>query len=235
MAHELTHALQRHLADPLNWPDGKFPPLLQLDQADPSLLPLALARPIGDSTNHMEVVAYIVGETVQYDLLQAELTALPPTDPLRSPVQDLMEAIENDLATYTGPDALNANRWMLKSRPGAFFYQWNYVTESLIPGNRIPSGGWEQSLRDIGFSDASIAHIQAIASQGTAQVVGPGEVGPLGDIRTPTPTPSPTPTGTPTPTASPTASITPTASATPTAASSPSPTPTPAATSRGQP
>jgi len=241
VAHELTHALQRQLDDPLYWPDGKSPSILQLDHANPSLSPLALARPIGDSTNHMEVVAYIVGETVQYDLLQAEL-ANPAMDQLdRARINTMMRQIEEDLATYTAPDSLNANRWMMRRHPGSFFYQWNHFTESLLPGNRVPSGGWEESMRDVGFSDAAVSHIQGIASLGTPQVVAPGEIGLLGDIRTPTPTTTPTPTSTPSsspsssPTATPMVSPTPTASPTLTASASLTPTPTSTETPTGNP
>jgi hypothetical protein len=212
VAHEITHGLHRELSDPLYSPDGRFP----------SGIPLT--RPIGDSTNHMEVVAYIVGETVQYDLLQDELAVLSPTDPTRAPIEDRMDQIETDLATYTGSDGLNANRYMLRQHPGGFFYQWNHFTESLIPGHRIPPGGWEESLRDIGFSDAAISHIETIAAQGTPEIVGSSEIGMFGDIRTPTPTP--TATATPTLTATATPSPTPTATSTPTATPSQTPTPT---------
>jgi hypothetical protein len=182
-AHELTHDLQRQLADL-------------------SLLPLALARPIGDSTNHLEVVAYIVGETVQYGMLQAELMIpqLPQQD--LAAIRRAMETIQDDLATFTGPDAMNANRYLLKSH-GGLCYRWNHLTESLIPGNRIPPAGWEQSMRDVGFGDAAIVHIRGIAAQGTAKVVGAGEFGLLGDIRTPTPSPTSTPTTTATQTDTP--------------------------------
>jgi hypothetical protein len=171
----------------------------------------------------MEVVAYIVGETIQYDLLNAELADPNLSGPDQATIKAAMRKIEDDLATYTGSDQLNANRWMMKKHPGSFIYQWNHFVESLIPGHRIPPGGWEESLREIGFSDAAISHIQQVAVQGSEQFVGSGEVGLLGDIRTPTPTPTPTPTTTPTPTP------------TPTGTSSPAPTMPQSPTSTGTP
>lgn len=212
VGHELTHAVHRELQH------------------------LLYSPPVIDSTNHMEVVAYIVGETVQYDLLEARLSDPTLPERQRFPIEVAQQSLANHLATYTGSDQLNANRYMLQEHSTSLIYRLNHFRESLIPGHRIPPGGWEQSLRDIGFSDAAIDHIKNVASNGTAQVVGPGEIGLLGDVRTPTPTPTPTLTPTPSPTTAhtPTATATqtpaPTTTPTPSATPSPSSTPTPTST-----
>ncbi|MCZ6529742.1 MAG: hypothetical protein O6949_05340, partial [Chloroflexi bacterium] len=166
VAHELTHAAHRELNSP------------------------AYAPAVLDSTNHMEVVAYIVGETVEYDLLQAKLSAGGVSGPEAGLIDARLIKIENDLATYTGADGLNANRYMLISHSGNPIYQMNHIKESLIPGHRIPPGGWEQSLRDIGFTDVSIEHIETIANLGTAETVSKAEIGALGNVQTLSPTPT---------------------------------------------
>src|SRR3990172_7259819 len=59
VAHELTHVLQRELGDPQLWPDG-------------TLRPSPTRRWLGDSTNYMEVLAYLIGVSVELDLLMAK-------------------------------------------------------------------------------------------------------------------------------------------------------------------
>ena len=176
----------------------------------------------------MEVVAYIVGETVQYDLLQAKLLDPSLPQPEGRAIEAKLTDLATNIATYTDPDQLNANRYMIQQHPGNLIYEWNHFGESIIPGHRIPPGGWEQSLREIGFSDEAIQHILDIPRNhnATPVVVGEGEISLFGDVRTPTPTPTSTPTPTPTSTPTPT----PTQTATPTATSTPSSTPTPLST-----
>ncbi len=205
VAHELTHAAQRELNSP------------------------AYAPAVLDSTNYMEVVAYIVGETVEYDMLQAKLSAGGLLGPDLSEIEAQLLRIEKDLATYTSADGLNANRYMLVSHPDTPIYQLNHVMESLIPGNRIPPGGWEQFMRDIDFTDVEIDHVEAIASLGVAETVPEARIGALGNVQTLTPTPTTTPTPTPStaPTPAPDQTPTPTSTSTPTSpAPSQAPTPT---------
>ncbi|MFV2044321.1 MAG: hypothetical protein ACC700_13955, partial [Anaerolineales bacterium] len=198
VAHELTHAAHRELNNP------------------------AYAPAVIDSTNHMEVVAYIAGETVQYDLLGAELQDPTLTPDERQAIEDKRLDLATDIATYTDSDQLNANRYVVKEHTGTFIYQLNHFKESLIPGNRIPPGGWEESFRSIGFSDQVIEHIKGIpaANNVSAVIVNPEEIGLFGEVRTPTaPQPS-TPTPIPTPTPN-------TPAPSPSTAPSPSPSPTP--------
>jgi hypothetical protein len=181
----------------------------------------------------MEVVAYIIGETVQYDLLETRLADPNLTPPERLPIQNEMARLATNIATYTSSDQLNANRYMVQQHPGSLIYQWNHFRESIIPGHRIPPGGWEQTLREIGFTDKAIQHILDIPANHNATpiVVGEGEVSLLGNVRTPTPTPTSTPTptasSTPTPTTTQTATPSPTQQTTPTPSTTSTPTSTP--------
>ena len=59
VAHELTHLLQRQFNQPHYWPSG-------------GLHPGFGRRWIGDSTNYMEVISYLVGWTVEYDFTAAQ-------------------------------------------------------------------------------------------------------------------------------------------------------------------
>ena len=176
----------------------------------------------------MEVLSNIVGQTVEYGLLVAQI---PPGGQITNPPPRLIE-IQNNLATYTDWDALNASRYLVTESwnpndPSANrVYRANYVHELAVAGHRIPAGGWDHWLKEMGFTDESIQHIKDIASQGTLSSVDEASIDLQdGEPVTPTPTPTSTPTSTPTPTASPTA--TPTASSTP----SPTPTATPSSTS----
>ena len=213
LSHEFTHLLERELKGETYWPDG-----------GPSLVGV---RFLGDSTNYMEVISNIVGETVEHDLISQIPTAN------RTQVEnDRLLQIEEDLATYTDSDALNATRYLVQeswdpNNPGANeVYRENYLHELTIADHRIPADGWDHWLDEMGFSDDAIQHIKDIASKGTAEHVDPATIDTqTGRLSTPTPTPTSTPTSTPTPTQSPT--VTPTATSTPSA----TPTVTPSSTS----
>jgi len=209
LAHELTHDLHRELNDPVYFPSG-----------GPRLSHPARGV-VGDSTNYMEVMAYIVGETVEYDLLseKEQTIGLVPFEQVR------MRAIENDLATFTDPDAWNATRYVVKSHPGAAVYERNYVVELGVGDHRIPQGSWDRWLMEIGLSGDAVDHIRSIAARGTAEYIDPAMIdAKSGAYITPTPTSvvSPTPSATPTPPATPTPTATP--AATITAQGMPSPT-----------
>ena len=209
IAHELTHNLHRELADPKFFPGGGF------GLSEPS------RAVVGDSTNYMEVLAYTVGETVEYDLLKEKeaTVGLLPFEQVR------VHAIEDNLATFTDPDAWNATRYVVSTHRGAVVYERNYVVELAVDDHRIPDGGWDLWLTKIGFSSDAVDHIRDIASQGTPQYIDQGLIDPNTGAyvtATPSPTASPTQTYTTTPTATPTHTATPFPSPTPT------PTPTPA-------
>jgi hypothetical protein len=145
VAHELTHLLQRELADPEYWPSGGF------RLAWPR-------RPLGDSTNYMEALAYAVGNSVQLDLRAAE--GLP---------QD--QQLLDDLATFTGDDAANAARYVVTRHPDIVIYRQNYRIERRKQDHRIPDGGWQHWLGEVGFEQLALDHMQAQAAQGQIQVV----------------------------------------------------------------
>ena len=211
-AHELTHVLERDLNDATYWPSG-----------GPSI---DGGRFVGDSTNYMEVVSNIVGLTVEYDVrFDAN-----PNDP---GLPDILD----ELATYTDADALNATRYLVSdswdaTNPDAnAIYRANYAYELTVGDHRIPAGGWDHWLKEMGFSDAAVQHIQGLAAQGTVEVVDPASLDPTSGLPvTATPTPTATPTSTPTPTASSTPTQTPTSTPTATVTPSPTSSPDPSAT-----
>ena len=190
LAHELTHSLQRELDDPHFWPSGE--PRLSEPRS----------RLIGDSTNYMEVLAYIVGDTVEYDML-AQIPSPSRSDIMR------MDRLANDIATLTNDDALNATRYVVRRYNYVDVYKTNYTVEMGVPDHRIPDGGWDHWLREMGFSDEAINHIIDIASTGTVEHVDPDLIDPANGVYS-TPTPSPTPTSTPTSTPTPSSTSPPT-------------------------
>jgi hypothetical protein len=151
VAHELVHVLQRELGDPELWPSGNFRPSLS-------------RRWVGDSTNYMEVVAYIVGASVEIDLL-------PETE------QTKIRQLSDWLATVAGEDALNATRAIVKRHKGNSIYRQNYRVEARTPSRRIPTQGWKHWLRVLGFGAQTIEHIQNLAAAGRPKVISEEELG----------------------------------------------------------
>jgi hypothetical protein len=157
VAHELTHLLQRTLNDPKYWPAGG----LRISRS---------RRWLGDSTNYMEVLAYLVGGAIEYDFLSAGL------DPASIRELDRRRLLlSNRVATYCG-DPLNATRAVVKYHHFNKIYRQNYRHETTLPDNRIPTGGWNAWLGRLGFTPDSIQHIQRIAAGGTAESVSTGEL-----------------------------------------------------------
>ena len=206
VGHELTHDLQRSLDDPYYWPKGT----IKLEGPSRGI--------VGDSTNYMEVLAYIVGDTIEYDLLlqKSSVVALSAVENQR------LINIQNDLATLTDPDAWSAAQSIAVKFQNCDVYLDNYVIEYALPDHRIPPGGWEHWLRELGFSDASIDHINSISSKGTPQPLQALDPH-TGKIITATPTPTITPTSVST--------APPPSTPVPVSSSSPSPTPDPSPTS----
>lgn len=150
VAHELLHVLQRELGDPELWPSGRFRPSLS-------------RRWIGDSTNYMEVLAYIVGTSVEIDLLSEQEGAKP-------------RRLSNWLATVAGEDALNATRAVVKRYEDNSVYKQNYRQEARTPGRRIPSQPWAHWLEGFGFQDQTIEHIRNLAEVGQPKVIAESEL-----------------------------------------------------------
>ena len=206
VAHELTHLLQRELPDPYYWPPGT----LDLEQPRRHI--------IGDSTNYMEVLSYIAGEAVEYDLLMEK----DATGSLSLAEEVRVQTIENDLATFTGPDAPNATRYVVFTYNQNPIYRGSYVLELGLSDHRIPDGDWDHWFMQMGFSAEAVEHIRKIADEGTGLYVGEDLLDPdtglkvdprIGKGGLPTFTPTPSPTSTP--------------SSTPSVGSIPSPSPTP--------
>jgi hypothetical protein len=162
VAHELTHLLQRDLRNPNYWPSG-------------GLRPRRSRRWVGDSTNFMEVVAYLVGWTVEYDLTASRLASpeLPPE--VQEQIRRALRSIKNRLATLASRDARNATRLVLKTFPDNGVYRKNYQLENRLADGRIPSGGWYDWLMEMGFSRRAVDHIMVIAAQGHAEHIDPAQ------------------------------------------------------------
>lgn len=158
VAHELVHVLQRDLADPKYWPSG-LPRLIRN------------TRWIADSTNYMEVLAYIVGWIIEHDLESDRLSSPRLSTSTKKQIKKKLEDLENRLATLTGPDVHNAKRYIVWKYKDNFFYKQNYRKEVLTPCGRIPVGGWRKSLKEIGFKEPALRHIKDIASNGLVQQI----------------------------------------------------------------
>lgn len=143
VAHELTHVLQRELGDPQFWPAG-------------TLRPSRSRRWLGDSTNYMEVLAYLIGASVELDLLEAKGTAAG-------------QRLLDDLATFAGEDAPNAARYVAKRHPENSVYRKNEREEGRSPDRRIPAGGWAHWLGELGYSATVVERIRAQAARGNPQ------------------------------------------------------------------
>jgi len=155
VAHELTHLLQRQFNQPYYWPSG-------------GLRPAIGRRWIGDSTNYMEVIAYLVGFTVEHDFTAARsLSPDRTSDQLRED-ENSLATFRDHLATLTGPDPRNSCRLVLKLFPENAIYRQNFEVEKRTPDGRIPPGSWHYWLRQMGFSRSAVDHIMILASRGRA-------------------------------------------------------------------
>ena len=106
----------------------------------------------------MEVISYIVGSSVELDLL-------PKTASTR------IRQLSDWLATVTGEDAQNATRAVVKRYRKNPIYRQNYRVESKTPGKRIPSQPWTHWLQQLGFQDLTVEHIRNLARTGQPKLV----------------------------------------------------------------
>ena len=153
VAHELTHLLQREIKQSYYWPSG-------------SLNPVRGRRWIGDSTNYMELLAYIVGSTVEYDL-----TLVEQSSPGISPEKDALAekslaALRGHLSLLTGAERGEISQVICNLFPENRIYEQNQETERRYPDHRIPPGTWHSWLRHLGFSRASVDYIMILAARG---------------------------------------------------------------------
>lgn len=163
VAHECTHVLQRDWMDPHFWPSG----FLRINP---------FTRWFGDSTNYMELLSYIVGWTIEYDLASYKRHHTPVNSSEKKKLDRTLRAIENHLATLTDLDSANAIRYLIKLFYTSFFYTQNYRKELRVEDKRIPRGGWAHWLKRLGFSRKTIEHIQTIADQGKKEDVDKHEI-----------------------------------------------------------
>lgn len=160
VAHELTHLLQRDLAQRYYWPSG-------------GLRPSLFRRWVGDSTNYMEVIAYLVGWTVEYDLLAVWAANQGLSQETQENYRRKLAAIRQRLATLAAVDARNATRLVVKTFSDNTVYRKNYLLENRLPDGRIPPGGWPTWLRQMGFSRTTVDHIFMIAAQSKVVFIDP--------------------------------------------------------------
>ena len=111
----------------------------------------------------MEVVAYIVGASVEIDLL-------PQNQEIRK------RGLSDWLATVAGDDASNATRAVVKRYRSNSIYWQNYRTESRVPGQRIPTEHWSHWLIVLGFEANTIEHIRQLSAVGTAKLISKDEL-----------------------------------------------------------
>ncbi|MFN2263154.1 MAG: hypothetical protein ACK2UM_02740 [Anaerolineales bacterium] len=152
VAHELTHLLQRELNQPHCWPGGGFNPVLG-------------RRWIGDSTNYMEVIAYLVGWTVEYDFTLASKNSLQNLNVQKSIDNNALASIRNRLALLSKSEAHRTSKIITELFPENAIYRQNMKAENRYPDRRVPPGNWHIWLRQMGFSRGTIDHIMVLASQ----------------------------------------------------------------------
>jgi hypothetical protein len=153
VAHELTHLVQREFNQSHYWPGG-------------GLNPVRGRRWIGDSTNYMEVLAYLVGWTVEYDLTLAQQFDANISQEQRARNESLLATIRERLAGFTGVTPRRTSRMICDLFPDNPIYKQNYYTELRYRDQRIPPGTWHSWLRQMGFSRSAVDHIMVLAAQG---------------------------------------------------------------------
>ena len=153
VAHELTHLLQREFNQPHYWPGG-------------GINPVRGRRWIGDSTNYMEVIAYLVGWTVEYDFTLAKRTQIHISPGQKARDDRVLATIRDRLALFTGSEERKASWLITDLFPDNPIYKQNYQVERRYPDRRIPPGAWPSWLRQMGFSRAAVDHIMVLAAQG---------------------------------------------------------------------
>ena len=153
VAHELSHTFQRNLADPEYWPTGEPRPIEH-------------TRWIADSTNYMEVLAYLVGWVTEYDLEQHRHDHQPLSTSTKKAIRGKLKFYRDRIATLTDDDIENAKRYIVKLHHKNYFYKQNYRKEEMTPGGRVPKGGWQRWLKKMEFSSETIRHIEGLARQG---------------------------------------------------------------------
>jgi len=163
VAHELTHLLQREFNQRHYWPSG-------------GLRPSFSRRWIGDSTNYMEVLSFLVGWTVEHDIIASRILSPEQTPEEHAKDVRRLATIRDNLATLSGLDPRNACRLVLKLFPEISVYQKNFEVDNRTSDGRIPSGSWHHWLRQMGFSRQAIDHIMILASQGHGEWIDDADV-----------------------------------------------------------
>lgn len=163
VAHELTHVLQREFRNPNYWPSGRLRPTLT-------------GRWIGDSTNYMEVLSFLVGWTVEHDLTGSHVLSSGKLSRELIKEERRLASLRDRIATLSGSDPRNACRFVIKHFPKNQIYRQNFKVENRSPDGRIPPGSWHYWLRQMGFSHQAVDHIMILASQGCEEWIDPDQI-----------------------------------------------------------
>ena len=153
VAHELTHLLQREISQTHYWPRGGFNPFRG-------------RRWLGDSTNYMEALAYLVGWTVEYDFTLATQLDASISQDQREKNNQALKKICQQVARLTAAEPHELSGMIIELFPNHPIYKQNFKTENRYHDRRIPPGPWHYWLRQIGFSRSSVDHIMILAAQG---------------------------------------------------------------------
>jgi hypothetical protein len=130
----------------------------------------------------MEVLAYIVGWAVEYDMEMKRRQSPELSISEIKRIQRTISDIEHAMATFTGKDERNATRYVLKKHHTNWSYKQNYRKEHTTDDGRIPPGGWDTWLIRFGFTHEAVDHIRAIARRGTAVPVDVDETDKIADV-----------------------------------------------------
>ncbi len=152
-AHELVHVLQRRQADSHFWPTG-YPRFSRG------------RRWLFDSTNYMEVQAYLAGWTVEHDFLRHKLNTTSLSEEETQQAQARLEKLVNRITTLSSPDVQNAIRLILTLYPNHKIYMQNFRTEAAIPDRRVPPGDWQTGLEKLGMARPAIEYAANLANKG---------------------------------------------------------------------
>jgi hypothetical protein len=114
----------------------------------------------------MEMLAYLVGWTVEYDLTLARQFDPNISAEQRDRNENVLATIRRRLARFTGSEPQRTSRMISKLFPENPIYKQNIETESRYVDRRVPPGTWHNWLRQLGFSRLAVDHIMVLAARG---------------------------------------------------------------------
>ena len=113
----------------------------------------------------MEVLAYLVGWTVEYDLASIRLHDPEISDEEQVEVEAQLTTIRDRIALFTSVGSHAASRLICDLFPDNPIYRQNFETERRYADRRVPPGPWHAWLRQMGFTRTAVDHILVLAAQ----------------------------------------------------------------------